>query len=242
MTRMLSLGLSTSVGAHVVAGVALVLTPLLGPSELPVGRCAPPAPPVVSPRMIVQVVTPRIVEVPPVVKGRNRGPAVSHPSEGGRILTAGAHTGAPSTPIDVNGSDWTSDPLGDDADRFGACWPRCFDHGEGLSLPGILGPPSDAGPVRAGGPYEVREPHLLERVEPIYPEIARRARIQGRVVLECVIGPDGLVRDVVVKQGNRILSPAAVEAVRQWRYVPTLLNGRPASVVLVVSVDFHLLG
>jgi TonB family protein len=240
MTRMLSLGLSTSVGAHVAAGVALVLTPLLGPSELPAKLCDPP-PPTITP-VIVQVVRPPVVDVSQPVKGGKVGPAVSSSSEGGRILAANTRTGTTSTSIDVNGSDWTDDPFGDDADRLGACWPRCFGQGEGPSVPGILGPPSDAGPVRAGGTYDVREPHLLERVEPIYPEIARRARIQGRVVLECVIGPDGLVRDVVVKQGNRILSPAAVGAVRQWRYVPTLLNGRPASVVLVVSVDFHLLG
>jgi protein TonB len=103
--------------------------------------------------------------------------------------------------------------------------------------------PSPAGPagparVRVGG--AIREPLKVRHVAPVYPPLAVAARVQGSVRLECVIGEDGRVSDVVVVQGRPLLDAAAVEAVRQWRYRPTLLNGARVSVVLTVVVDFRL--
>jgi protein TonB len=86
----------------------------------------------------------------------------------------------------------------------------------------------------------VREPRKVRHVAPVYPPLAVAARVQGSVRLECVIGEDGRVSDVVVVQGHPLLEAAAVEAVRQWRYRPTLLNGVRVSVVLTVVVDFRL--
>jgi TonB family protein len=83
-------------------------------------------------------------------------------------------------------------------------------------------------------------PRKLRHVEPIYPPLARQAGIQGQVVLECTLDRDGVVRDLRVIHGNPLLNPAALEAVQQWRYVPTLLNGVPVAVVLNVTVNFRL--
>jgi protein TonB len=77
-------------------------------------------------------------------------------------------------------------------------------------------------------------------VLPVYPEIARAARVQGNVVLDCTISREGRVVDVKVLSGHVLLQPAAVEAVRQWLYRPTLLNGVPVPVVMTVTVRFTL--
>jgi protein TonB len=86
----------------------------------------------------------------------------------------------------------------------------------------------------------VQPPRKLHQVDPIYPELARAARVEGRVVLDCVIGVDGRVTDVRIVRGVALLNQAAVDAVGQWVYVPTLLSGRPVPVILTVTVDFHL--
>jgi protein TonB len=77
-------------------------------------------------------------------------------------------------------------------------------------------------------------------VAPAYPPIARAARVEGIVILEAVIGEDGAVRDVRVLRSIPLLDAAATEAVRQWRFTPTLLNGQPVPVVMTVTVAFRL--
>lgn len=95
------------------------------------------------------------------------------------------------------------------------------------------------GPQRVGG--QIREPRKLVEVRPTYPEIARKARIEGVVILELTVDRQGTVRDVQVLRGLPMgLTEAAVEAVRQWRYEPTLLSGRPIEVLIVVTVNFRL--
>lgn len=81
---------------------------------------------------------------------------------------------------------------------------------------------------------------ILHRVEPAYPPLARVAGVQGTVVLRVVIGVHGQVADVEVRSGHPLLVPAAVEAVRQWRFTPTVLNGRPVEVVSTVLCVFRL--
>ena len=92
--------------------------------------------------------------------------------------------------------------------------------------------------VRVGG--VVREPRKIRDVAPVYPEFAKRARIQGVVILECVISPQGRVENVKVLRGLATLDEPAVEAVRQWTYTPTLVDGVPTSVVMTVTVNFVL--
>jgi protein TonB len=86
----------------------------------------------------------------------------------------------------------------------------------------------------------IKEPQRIAYIAPLYPEVARTARVQGMVILEAVIGPDGIVRDVRVLRSHPLLDEAAMAAVRQWRYTPTLLNGLPVPVVMTVTVTFRL--
>ena len=90
--------------------------------------------------------------------------------------------------------------------------------------------------VRPGG--DIKAPVRTVYVAPVYPEIARSARVSGIVVLECTIGPSGHVSDVRVLTGHPLLNPAAVEAVRQWRYTATRLNNVPVAVLMTVTVRF----
>lgn len=97
---------------------------------------------------------------------------------------------------------------------------------------------NDAGPVRPVG--EVRMPRLIKRVEPLYPEIARQARVQGIVILEATTDIYGRVENVKVLRSVPLLDGAAVDAVRQWVYEPMVVNGRPRAVVFTVTLRFEL--
>ena len=99
-------------------------------------------------------------------------------------------------------------------------------------------PPQPRAPVRAGG--QIQPPSLIERVPPVYPPLAVSAGIQGVVILEATVGQDGRVEDVSVLRSVGLLDRAAMEAVRQWRYAPLLLNGRPERFILTVTVSFSL--
>jgi periplasmic protein TonB len=81
---------------------------------------------------------------------------------------------------------------------------------------------------------------LLQKVQPSYPEQARRAGLQGSVVLRAWIGRDGTIRDVKLIRGSLLLGQAAYQAVRQWRYQPYMLNGRAVEAQTYVTVDFRL--
>jgi protein TonB len=105
-------------------------------------------------------------------------------------------------------------------------------------LPDAPPPPPSLEPVRVGG--RVREPRKLKAVSPVYPEAARDARLEGVVVLECLIDPQGRVSKVEVLRGVPLLEEAAVEAVRQWIYTPTLMEGVPVPVLMTVTVRFDL--
>jgi periplasmic protein TonB len=98
--------------------------------------------------------------------------------------------------------------------------------------------PQDREPIRVGG--AITRPERVHHVPPVYPEVARVARIKGTVILEAVIGIDGTVRDVRVLRSVPLLDAAAVEAVRQWLFNPTRLNGEPVPVVMTVTVTFQL--
>jgi len=81
---------------------------------------------------------------------------------------------------------------------------------------------------------------LLRRIQPNYPPLARQARVQGAVVLEATISENGEIVDLHVVSGHPMLVTAAVEAVKQWRYRPYLLNGQPVSVQTQIQVNFRL--
>jgi TonB family protein len=98
--------------------------------------------------------------------------------------------------------------------------------------------PNDAQPIRVGG--AITEPRKVRNVAPVYPEIARQARVQGIVILEATIDATGKVTEVTVLRGVPLLDQAAIEAVRQWEYTPTLLDGKPVPVIMTITVNFKL--
>jgi protein TonB len=98
-------------------------------------------------------------------------------------------------------------------------------------------PPPPAGPVKMS--QGVMEASLIHRVEPEYPGAVRAARISGRVELRAIIGTDGTVHHIEVVSGNPLLVQAAITAVRQWRYRPTLLNGEPVEIETTITIIFH---
>ncbi len=81
---------------------------------------------------------------------------------------------------------------------------------------------------------------LIVKVNPVYPELARRARVSGTVVLEALIDEEGNVSSVKVLSGHSFLVDAAVEAVKHWKYSPTVLNGEPVPILATVTVVFRL--
>jgi protein TonB len=93
-------------------------------------------------------------------------------------------------------------------------------------------------PVRIGG--NIKAPKMIRRVAPVYPQLAAHAHIQGVVILEARVDDHGAVTDVRVLRSAALLDEAALEAVRQWRYQPLLLNGQPTGFVMVVTVAFNL--
>ena len=92
--------------------------------------------------------------------------------------------------------------------------------------------------VRVGG--DIKEPRRITDVKPVYPSIAQQAGIQGIVIIEAIIGVDGSVEEARVLRPVPLLDQAALDAVTQWRYTPTLLNGQPVRVVMTVTVSFKL--
>jgi protein TonB len=123
----------------------------------------------------------------------------------------------------------------------------------GGSADGVLGgiisgggaappPPPKATPsrIRVGG--NVQAAQLARQVMPVYPEIAKSAHIQGTVILHAIISKDGSVQELTYVSGPPLLMKTAMDAVRQWRYQPTLLNGEPVEVDTTISVVFNLGG
>ena len=92
--------------------------------------------------------------------------------------------------------------------------------------------------IRVGG--QVQAAKLIRQPKPIYPPLAKQARISGHVLLNAIIGKDGTIQNLTVASGHPLLVPAAMEAVKQWVYQPTLLNGEAVEVVTQIDVNFTL--
>jgi protein TonB len=103
----------------------------------------------------------------------------------------------------------------------------------------VKSPPSlPAAPVHVGG--EVQAAKLIFGPKPTYPALGRATRTQGTVRIQAVIGRDGSIGHLQVVSGPPLLVAAALEAVQQWRYQPTLLNGQPVEVITEIDVNFTL--
>ena len=122
--------------------------------------------------------------------------------------------------------------------------------GTGSSAGGVIGGilgataavPKVATPQRVRVSSGVSQGLLIKKVTPNYPPLARQARIQGQVVLQAEISKDGTIQNLQLISGHPMLAPAAIEAVKQWRYRPYLLNGEPVAVETQVIVNFSLSG
>jgi protein TonB len=92
--------------------------------------------------------------------------------------------------------------------------------------------------ITVGG--NVQQAMLVSQPRPVYPPLAKQARIQGVVRFTAIIGRDGTIQNLTLVSGHPLLVSAAQEAVKQWRYKPTLLNGEPVEVVTQIDVNFTL--
>ena len=114
--------------------------------------------------------------------------------------------------------------------------------GSARSVPVLAKMPEPTPVKRIRVASRVAEANLIHDVAPQYPPEAGRARVEGTVVLMAVIGKDGSVQDVRVESGLPLLAQAAIDAVKQWRYRPYLLNGEPVEVDSRITINFTLSG
>jgi TonB family protein len=115
-----------------------------------------------------------------------------------------------------------------------------------LSFPAVAQQPSPAMTQQSPPPQRIRvsgaveQGLLVRKVDPVYPPLARQARISGTVVLKAIIGTDGSIENLTLVSGHPMLAPAAIDAVKQWKYKPFLVNGQPLKVETQVTVNFAL--
>jgi len=102
--------------------------------------------------------------------------------------------------------------------------------------------PKVATPQRVRVSQGVTQGLLMRKIQPAYPPLARQARIQGSVLLQAEISKDGSIQNLRLISGHPMLAPAAIEAVKQWKYKPYILNGEPVEVETQITVNFTLAG
>lgn len=212
-----------------VVGVLLVL-PLLRPAGLPSLR------PLSTPVSLGQP-----LGEAPAVRARTSGNDVAPNNP--VVITLTMPTRIPSSIADVSddgppqGAGLGSAPAGNTAgDPRGI--PSLFVNGTRAVMP-VAAPPPAVAPIRIS---HMSEGDLIRKVLPAYPALARSARIQGQVVLQAVISKQGMIENLKVLGGHPMLVPAAIEAVRQWRYRPYVLNDEPVEVETQITVNFSLAG
>jgi protein TonB len=252
--RKRKLTLPVSIGIHAVVLGAVLVVPLLTFNDLPEpvmssairaflveAAPAPPPPPppppaAAAPRPVTQ---PKVQQPKPVVEQPKFTAPIETPKELPKPepatgLGSGPQRGEPGG---VEGGVKGGTPGGVVGGVVGGVI--------GGELGGVVGgsgapkeEPKPSGPVRVGG--NIHPPAKRNNVSPVYPPMARQARVEGVVILEATISANGRVSDVKVLRGIPLLDSAAVDAVRQWTYTPTLLNGVPVPVVMTVTVNFRL--
>ena len=110
----------------------------------------------------------------------------------------------------------------------------------GTPISALPAPPKAAAPIRIKQGGNVTAASIVTQTRPVYPALARQARIQGSVVLHAIIDKDGNVSELQVVSGHPLLVQAALDAVKQWRYRPTMLNGEPVEVDTTITVTFTM--
>jgi protein TonB len=222
-----------SLALHAGALGAVLLLSALGPEPLP----NPVA--IASTRMVVDTAVIRFSPRPAALR-----PTPRLPSVGRRPLptTSAPRTAVAAPPVASFAVREVSNPADATADTTtGDCTQGCVvgpgEPGQGDPV-GVGGGQEQVVPIVPGG--DVRPPRKLRDTPPVYPDLAIRARLEGQVEIECRIDTSGRVVDATVLHGPPLLGPAALAAVRQWTYQPTLLNGVPVSVLMTVTVHFRL--
>jgi len=218
-----------SFALQVLIAAVLIMIPLIRPVALP---------------FLKPIGTPTVLTVPP-----GRPPEVAHASSRhyDSNITDGRIIVPPSIPVGIRIFSESVPPpqIGNGSYLPGATGPS-----SGRSVPFALWPSTNPMPVPPP-PHvqthpvrisQMSEGDLIRKVQPIYPSIARTARIQGAVVLSAIISKEGTIENLHVLSGHPLLSGAAIEAVRQWRYRPYVLNGEPVEVETQIIVNFSLAG
>lgn len=213
--------LPISIAIHLVALLALFVVPLVANIVVPsvsvvmpdyVTVMLPPPPPVNVPQ-------PRPSSAPDIT------PRSGAPTEAPERIVDEAP--APAAPYIPGALDATSGIAG------------------GTGLPGpVISVPPPPEPPKQTGPVKVADlpvpPRKTVDVRPVYPEHARAARIEGVVVMEAVLDPSGHVTQLRVIKSVPMLDQPALDAVRQWRYTPTMYYGKPVSVLMTITISFKL--
>jgi protein TonB len=176
------------------------------------------------------------------VRGELRTAVIHEPREIPTTIAAGVAESAPAWDTGGSGTGGTGDGNGNGIGVSGG-----VEGGLGPVLnvawtakPPVLPSAPPAAPKRLAVSQGVAEGLLLHRVVPAYPELARRARISGAVTLRAVIGKEGTIENLRLTSGHPMLAQAALDAVRQWRYRPYLLNREPVEVDTEITVNFNL--
>jgi protein TonB len=240
------LTLPVSIAAHGVILFAVLVVPYLRYNELPEpalgtvraffveSEAAPPPPPPPPAAPKAAVAAPKVSKPKPVIQEPQFTAPIEVPKEiprdEGVASAASALDSAPAA--GVAGGEPGGVEGGVPGGVAGGVVGGVLD-----GVPKEEPPPPDK-PVRVGG--QIKAPRKVRDHAPAYPEVAKQARVEGVVVLEAVISPDGRVTEVKVLRGSPLLDDAAVNAVKSWVYSPTLLNGVPVPVVMTVTVSFKL--
>ncbi len=210
------------------AAVAIILAiPILQPGLLPPLHAAPPLVPLFIPKFV---------------------PVVGQPSTGSSVplrpATLPAPWKIPST-INRNADKQSTNTVASDEPPCPSC---LVGAGQSIGIPigvSVIGTaPVHPPPVAQKPPRVSRmmDGFLIRRVQPDYPAPARQVRVQGAVVLAAVISKEGTIENLRVLSGHPMLIPAAMSAVKQWRYRPYILNGDPIEVDTQITVNFYLSG
>jgi periplasmic protein TonB len=212
-----------SIAAHALGGLAFLIIPLAAEEDPP-----PPAPLART----FNIMTARPIPPPPAAVTPRATPAARDASAAPTVIPDAI---APEPEVAPSGTGDTPTPggLGVADGVLGG-----VDLGARIGAPTPPPPPQRRLPVKPGG--EIREPQKIRHVPPIYPQIAVSAGVQGIVILEATISEAGTIENLRVLKSHPLLERAAIEAVKQWRYTPTRLNGVPVPIIMTVTVNFML--
>ena len=218
---------------HAAAVTAVLVLTALVPDEMP----APPLPPMVLP--------PPGVVVRPPAGGAPRARAASVPRPA-RVTRAAMVLRTESPVVETEPDVLDAEPtdpcpecaIGDPDAPVGVGGPGSGPGGDPFGDGPGAGESAVIAPLRAG--IQIEAPRKIRHVDPTYPKLAEQTGVSGMVILECVIDREGRIADVRVLKGHALLNPAAVDAVREWTYRPSLRNGVPVPVIMTVTVRFEM--